>query len=133
LEGIIEGEKIVGVTLAGFRQIEDLPAYYALASAFIHPALQDQWGLVVNEAMACGLPVIVSKQSGCSPELVKDGVNGFVYDARDTQGLSKLMYRFCTGDYDLNSFGQASREIISLWGTDCFAEGLYSAITCALG
>ena len=49
------------VHMLGFRQIEDLPAYYGMAKAFIHASTIEPWGLVVNEAMACGLPVLVSE------------------------------------------------------------------------
>ena len=54
----------------GFRQIEENPIFYALAEAFILPSLKEEWGLVVNEAMAAGLPVIVSRTAGCAEDLV---------------------------------------------------------------
>ena len=54
----------------GFRQIEENPVFYALAEAFILPSLKEEWGLVVNEAMAAGLPVIVSHTAGCAEDLV---------------------------------------------------------------
>src|SRR5690606_15009969 len=50
------------VHLPGFRGYDDLPTYYALADAFVHPSQREQWGLVVNEAMACGLPVIATEK-----------------------------------------------------------------------
>src|SRR5690606_28536178 len=60
LERIVAENAIGGVTFAGFRQIDEIPAYYAHASAVVHPSEVDQWALVVNEAMATGLPVVVS-------------------------------------------------------------------------
>jgi glycosyltransferase involved in cell wall biosynthesis len=54
----------------GFRQIEENPVFYALAEAFVLPSLKEEWGLVVNEAMAAGLPVIVSRTAGCAEDLV---------------------------------------------------------------
>ena len=54
----------------GFRQIEENPVFYALAEAFVLPSLKEEWGLVVNEAMAAGLPVIVSRTAGCAEYLV---------------------------------------------------------------
>lgn len=54
----------------GFRQIEENPVFYALAEAFILPSLKEEWGLVVNEAMACSLPVIVSRTAGCAEDLL---------------------------------------------------------------
>ena len=60
------------VILPGFRQYDELPAYYGLARAFVHASTTEQWGLVVNEAMAAGLPVLVSDRCGCAPDLVED-------------------------------------------------------------
>src|SRR5207244_4064698 len=54
------------VLLPGFKQYDELPAYYGLAGAFIHASTTEQWGLVVNEAMASGLPVLVSDRCGCA-------------------------------------------------------------------
>ena len=65
------------VQFPGFVQREELSSYYALADAFVFPSHTDPWGLVVNEAMACGLPVISSDAAGCTADLVKDGCNGW--------------------------------------------------------
>lgn len=54
----------------GFRQIEENPVFYALAEAFVLPSFKEEWGLVVNEAMAAGLPVIVSRTAGCAEDLL---------------------------------------------------------------
>jgi glycosyltransferase involved in cell wall biosynthesis len=56
----------------GFRQIEENAVFYALAEAFVLPSLKEEWGLVVNEAMAVGLPVIVSRTAGCAEDLVPE-------------------------------------------------------------
>ena len=81
------------VVLPGFQQYDELPAFYGLASAFVHASTTEQWGLVVNEAMAAGLPVIVSERCGCAPDLVEDGVNGFTFDPQDVEELAGLMRR----------------------------------------
>jgi glycosyltransferase involved in cell wall biosynthesis len=65
------------VFFPGFRQIDDLPRFYAHAGAFVHPAMEEPWGLVINEAMACGLPVLSSRNVGAAEELVDEGVNGW--------------------------------------------------------
>ena len=62
-----------GVRFEGFRQYGELPGYYAGAGAFVHPAHEEPWGLVVNEAMASGLPVLVSRRCGCAGDLVAEG------------------------------------------------------------
>ena len=82
---------LTDVILAGFQQYDELPAYYGLAGAFVHASTTEQWGLVVNEAMAAGLPVLVSERCGCAPDLVDSGVNGFTFDPYDVEGLAGLM------------------------------------------
>ena len=76
------------VCFPGFVQREDLAGLYALAEALVLPTHSDPWGLVVNEAMACGLPIIVSSVAGCSADLVEDGWNGYVVPPRDPEKLS---------------------------------------------
>ncbi len=68
---VARNEKYCGaVFFYGFRQIEENAVFYALAEAFVLPSLYEEWGLVVNEAMAAGLPVIVSRTAGCVEDLV---------------------------------------------------------------
>ncbi len=73
------------VCFPGFAQREDLAGLYALAEALVLPTHSDPWGLVVNEAMACGLPIIVSSVAGCAADLVEDGWNGYVVPPRDVE------------------------------------------------
>ncbi len=120
------------VHLAGFRQIEELPAFYALAEALILPSTTEQWGLVVNEAMACGLPVVVSERCGCAPDLVEDGRNGFTFDPYDVNALAALLGKIASGHCDRFAMGEASREIISEWSPETFATGLERAVEAAL-
>jgi glycosyltransferase involved in cell wall biosynthesis len=121
------------VLLPGFKQYPDLPAHYGLASAFIHASTTEQWGLVVNEAMASGLPVLVSNRCGCATDLVKDGVNGFTFDPCNVEQLAQLMFQISAFQpFRLSAFGSASREIISNWGPERFADGLRRAVEYAL-
>ena len=129
---LIGQERLAGVTLAGFRQIHELPIYYGLAKVFIHPALQEQWGLVVNEAMASGLPVLVSSRCGCVPDLLREGENGFTFDPEDMDALAALMLRMSSAEVDLSAMGRAARILIGDWGTERFADGIYQAMCTAL-
>lgn len=81
------------VLLPGFLQMEGLLPYFCHAKVFVHASLQEQWGLVVNEAMAAGLPVIVSKTCGCFSDLVRPGMNGFGFDPASPAQLADLMMR----------------------------------------
>jgi len=121
------------VLLPGFKQYDELPVYYGLAGAFIHASTTEQWGLVVNEAMASGLPVLVSNRCGCAQDLVQEGVNGFTFDPNNVEQLAQLMLRAWSMEPRARiEMGAASQRIISDWGTERFAQGLKSAAECAL-
>ena len=79
--------------IVGFQQYDRIPVFYAWAGSLVLPSTKEPWGLVVNEAMACGLPVIVSSRCGCAADLVRDGVNGFTFDAGNHRQLAELMGR----------------------------------------
>lgn len=82
------------VFLPGFRQIDELPRFYAHACCFVHPAISEPWGLVINEAMACSLPVLCSTNCGAAEELVCDGVNGYQFDPLDTDAITRCLQIF---------------------------------------
>jgi glycosyltransferase involved in cell wall biosynthesis len=120
------------VHLPGFKQYEELPVYYALAKAFVHASTTEQWGLVVNEAIASGLPVIVSERCGCVPELV--GVNGFTFDPLNEDELTaRLLDMSSLSDHDLERLREASRLIATRFGSDRFGNGLEDAARMAIG
>ena len=119
------------VHLPGFRPYGELPVYYALAKALVHPSTTEQWGLVVNEAVASGLPVIVSNRCGCVPELVQD--NGFTFDATDEHELASRLLEMASLSYhDLKQFGEASSRIAERFGPELFGEGLEQAASVAM-
>lgn len=125
-----EAEAIGGVYFPGFRQIEELPLFYGLAGAFVHPAANDQWGLVVNEAMAAGLPVLVSTGAGSAHDLVHEGENGYRFEADDPAQLAQLLAEI-TSSADREMMGRRSAEIIADWTPDRFARQLYAAAEAA--
>ena len=120
------------VLLPGFKQYDELPAFYGLAGAFVHASTTEQWGLVVNEAMASGLPVLVSNRCGCATDLVQEGVNGFQFDPANVDELAQLLLKISRDDFPLADFGTASRHIIAGWGPERFANGLRDAVAAAL-
>jgi glycosyltransferase involved in cell wall biosynthesis len=127
LQAKVAAETIPDVTFAGFRQIDDLPSYYKRAGCFIHPALGEPWGLVVNEAMASGLPVIVSSAVGCVKDLVDDGRNGFVFDPRNPTALAEAMETVSRDPELRQRMSERSKEIISHWTPYEFAKSLWAA------
>jgi glycosyltransferase involved in cell wall biosynthesis len=132
LENMVRSEGIQGVSFPGFLHIDQLPIYYGLAGLFIHPSHKDTWGLVVNEAMAAGLPVLVSSCCGCVQDLVCEGENGFTFASGDTTGLADLMRKVSSGQVDLKAMSVSSRNRIKDWGLKRFAQGLYGALQAAL-
>ncbi len=111
----------------GFTSYRDLPIYYGLASLFVHASTVEQWGLVVNEAMAAALPVLVSERCGCVPELVHNGKNGFTFNPENIGDLTARLTHMTTSPAHLSSMGAASRDIIRPWSPDRFAAGLMAA------
>jgi glycosyltransferase involved in cell wall biosynthesis len=120
------------VLLHGFRQYGELPAYYALAKVFIHASTTEQWGLVVNEAMASGLPVLVSNRCGCALDLVQPGVTGFSFDPLNVEQLTELMLRCSTPPTNLAMMGKAAADRVAKWGVERFADGLNRAAAVAM-
>ena len=105
-------------------QLEDLTSVYALARCFILPSISEPWGLVVNEAMAAGLPVLVSRRCGCWPDLCWRGINGYDFDPIDVEAMASLMRRISSGQIDLKRMGEASRRIISNFTPETWAASL---------
>jgi len=88
------------VIFAGWTSYSRLPAYYALAQAVVLPSFSEPWGLVVNEAMACGTPVIASRRCGCVPELVSEGITGYSFDPHSTRALTELLFFAASDKFD---------------------------------
>lgn len=121
------------VQMPGFKQYDELPAYYGGASAFILGSTSETWGLVVNEAMASGLPVLVSNRCGCAPDLVREGENGFTFDPCNVEEMARGMRKVAAlPPARLAEMGEASRRIVADWGLERFAAGFKAAVQKAL-
>ena len=133
LERTIEESGISGkVHLIGPQNYQDLPTYYGLAEAFIHASTTEQWGLVVNEAMAAGLPVIVSARCGCVFDLVHEGINGMTFDPSNGEELAGKMMEISTNSSRRALMGEASVKIIAEWSPERFARGAEEAVRIAM-
>jgi glycosyltransferase involved in cell wall biosynthesis len=121
------------VFFPGFRQVNELPRFYAGAGAFVHASLSEQWGLVVNEAMASKLPVLVSKNCGCAIDLVREGENGYTFVALRPESLTQLLLKISKMDLSSRKkMGECGCAIISGWGANHFADGFQCAAKEAL-
>jgi 1,2-diacylglycerol 3-alpha-glucosyltransferase len=92
------------------------------------PSVSETWGLVVNEALAAGLPVLVSHRCGCVPELVRQGWNGYLCDPLDAGDMARWMAVLSSPAVDLEAMGTASRRIIDLYTPETWAHGLADCI-----
>jgi glycosyltransferase involved in cell wall biosynthesis len=118
-----------GVHFAGAVFGDTLCHYYGLARVLVVPSLVDQWGLVVNEGLAAGLPVLVSRGCGAARTLVKEGDNGWTFDPDGVDALALLLRRMSDLPNDeLIQMGEKSREIIADWSLDRFADGVIQAL-----
>ena len=122
---------VEGVTWAGALQIDALPAAYGQAACYVHPARIDPWGLVVNEAMAAGLPVLVSTGAGCAPDLVQG--NGWTFPPDDPDALAdRLVQVSALSPAARAALGRRSQAIIAGYTPEAFADGLWSAANAGL-
>jgi glycosyltransferase involved in cell wall biosynthesis len=119
------------VHLPGFRPYDQLPVYYALAKAFVHASTTEQWGLVVNEAIASGLPVIVSERCGCVPELVEG--NGFTFDPTNEHELAARLLKVASlSDGERRRLTDAGYRIVANFAPERFGVGSEQAAELAL-
>lgn len=117
-----------GIVWLGSKRQAELPQYLSLASALVLPSKSETWGLVVNEAMASGIPVLVSKNCGCSVDLVHTGKTGFTFEPV-MDAISDALTRFSNMPAgERAQMGQASRTLITKYSTTEFAHHLARAL-----
>lgn len=112
------------VTFLGFRNQSDLPALYSAADLLVLPSELDAWGMVVNEGMCCGLPVIVSDKVGAAADLVRDGTNGFVYPVGDVPTLADRMLRLVQDVGLRRAMARESIRRIDEWSVEAGVDTL---------
>jgi 1,2-diacylglycerol 3-alpha-glucosyltransferase len=107
----------------GHKSSSELPTYYAFAGCFVLPSTREPWGLVVNEAMASGLPVIVSNRCGCVENLVIPGRNGFIFEPSENGELARCLHQLeMFDDVQLAQMGTHSIEIVSNYSPENFGS-----------
>lgn len=103
------------ITYAGFQAPEELPRFFAQADVFVLPSRYDGWGVVVNQALGAGLPIVCSDMVGAGRDLVEEEINGLRFPAGDTAALSDRMQRFIIQPSLCESWGQVSRRRARHW------------------
>ncbi len=121
------------VRLDSFQQLDQLPSIYGEAAAFLLASVKDTWGLVVNEAMAAGLPCLVSSACGCAADLIEHGRTGWCFDPASPEQLTSLMHG-CERQFsaDRAAMVLAARRRLEAFSPETFASGLRQAVEWAL-
>ncbi|MEZ4441067.1 MAG: glycosyltransferase [Polyangiaceae bacterium] len=110
------------VVFLPFTEGQALSRLYGAAGCFVLPSLSEPWGLVVNEATAAGLPVILSDRCGCLPHLLREPENGWSFDPRDEDALVRYLARASSADLDREAVASVSRRLASGQTVERYAE-----------
>jgi glycosyltransferase involved in cell wall biosynthesis len=117
------------IIVAGFLNQMEIVSAYAASDVLVLPSDgRETWGLVVNEAMACGLTAIVSDEVGCGPDLVTPGATGSVYHCGDTAGLATCMAEMAKDPHLLMTLKEGAMERIKAYTATAAADGVTQAI-----
>lgn len=111
------------IKFLGFQNQKQMPGIYAAANIFVLPSISETWGLSMNEAMAAGLAIIASNGCGGALDLIKDGINGFVFKQKDINSLNNALSYLTDNNKELKRMGTASQKIIKKYSYnfDCMA------------
>lgn len=116
------------VSFLGFVNQSELPELYGVSDVFVLPSTDEPWGLAINEAMAAGLAVVASREIGAARDIVIDGVNGRVFNARDVDALAAVLRDVVEDSNKRRSMGEASQSIIAQWGYAECLRGIRKAL-----
>ncbi|MDZ4860902.1 MAG: glycosyltransferase [Candidatus Hydrogenedentes bacterium] len=120
------------VIFTGFVAREAMPGYYALADLQVVPSRSEVWGLVINEALACGVPVLATDACGAAPDLLTHGVNGYVVPARNPETLAAAMRDHFDHPERHAAMRDAARASIAPFTMTRAADAFVAAVGCAL-
>jgi glycosyltransferase involved in cell wall biosynthesis len=101
---------LAGVEFRGWLGAEAVAKALGTSLALILPSVEEQWGLVVNEALAMGVPILCSDNVGARDSLVRTGVNGYVFESDNAEGLAHLMTRMATDEHEWRRMAVAAGE-----------------------
>ncbi len=121
------------IRFIGFRNQSELPGLYDLCDVFVLPSKHEPWGLVVNEAMNAGRPVVVSDRVGAGPDLIENGVNGLVYPVRDVASLADCLRGLIDSPEHRAAMGARALESVARLDFNADREGLLAALDSVVG
>lgn len=121
----------VTATFLGAVQWHELREIYAAADVFALLSRHEPWGVVVNEASAMGLPLVLSDRVGAARDLVREGENGFVVPADDPAAAAEVLRPLVADGRLRRAIGDSAREVISEWGYEPSIESFVAAVRAA--
>ena len=116
------------MVFAGARRPLELPAIWAAADLFVLPSLHEPWGVVVNEAMAAGLPVVLSDRVGAAPDLLVEGETGRGFCAGDADALAAALIDLASSAESRERMGAEARRRVAGWGYGPSVHGFEAAV-----
>lgn len=128
LERTVAERQLDGVRFCGFRNQSELPRFFDLASVFVLPSQHEPWGLIVNEVMNAARAVIVSDDVGCQPDLVRNGIEGFVYPVGNIAALTLALSQVLSTPETPVILGRNARKRVSQWSFEEDIKGLRQAL-----
>lgn len=131
LKDDVDRKCLQNVKFLGFKNEREKWVYFLASDIFVFPTRQDVWGLVVNEAMLCGLPVICSKFAGCCKDLIEDEKTGFVIDPNDTESFAHVLRKVITNDGLRGAMSERAREKACEYSIEESAKGFLRAFNFA--
>ena len=133
LRTLVSAHNLQRVRFVGSVDYNVMHRYYQAADVFVIATLEDNWSLVVPEAMACCLPILSSQYNGCCPELVHPGRNGYIFDPMQPASLAALFSTCCARSSELSSMGRESQRILSNYTPEEAAKEILRACVIARG
>jgi glycosyltransferase involved in cell wall biosynthesis len=131
LRALVETRRLSKVRFAGSREPRDMPEVYAAADLFVLPSLHEPWGVVVNEAMAAGLPVVLTDRVGAAADLLVDGANGRLVPPGDPARLADAVDEIVGDEALRRRMGAESLRIVAGWGYGPSVRGFADAVRTA--
>ncbi len=127
LRTLVSSSGVNDVAFGGFVNQSELPRVLAASDVFVLPAENEPWGLIVNEAMCAGLPVVVANEIGCVPDLVRHGENGLLVRAGDVTGLADALRILLSSEALRRAMGSNGLAIIRGWSYERCRQGVRAA------
>ncbi len=126
-------EHRIRATFTGFLNQSDMPKAYAVSDCLVLPSRSETWGLVINEALACGVPCIVSDKAGCTADILLQGVNGLIYPCGKIPRLADRIEALASGELRLHCESEAAREQVQRHSPESAAQGILRGVQICKG